>query len=100
MLNTSKDKLGKSRTIPIPEWFSNLQLEYLTYKLREEMYVRDGDTKKFGDIAKMKKEKILSVSLRQSLTSILTVPKKEKNTFMKNSQIGQVCRICSTLPRI
>ena len=38
MLNTSKDKLGKSRTISIPEWFSNLQLEYLTYKLREEMY--------------------------------------------------------------
>lgn len=86
MLNTSKDKLGKSRTIPIPEWFSNLQLEYLTYKLREEMYVMDGDIKKFGDIAKKKKEKILSVSLRQSLTSIFDCPKKrEKYIYEKFS---------------
>lgn len=76
MLNTSKEKLGKSRTIPIPEWFSNLQLEYLTYRLREEMYTRQEDVKKFGDIAKMKKDKILSVSLRQSLVSIFDCQKK------------------------
>jgi len=81
MLNTSKDKLGKSRTISIPEWFSNLQLEYLTYKLREEMYVRDCDVKKFGDIANMKKEKIRSVSLRQSISSIFDC-KEKRNRYI------------------
>jgi len=76
ILNTSRDKLGKSREIPIPEFFSVLQLEYLTYKLREAMYVLDSDVKKFGDIAKMKKEKIKNMALRQAMTSIFECEEK------------------------
>lgn len=76
ILNTSKDKLGKSREISIPEFFSILQLEYLTYKLREAMYIYDGDVKKYGDIANMKKDKIKNMALRQAMMSIFDSKEK------------------------
>jgi hypothetical protein len=70
IINTSKDKLGKSRDISAAEFFSNLQLEYLTYRLREAMYIYENDVKKHGDIAKMKKEKIKGMARRQAIQSI------------------------------
>ena len=76
ILNTSKDKLGKSREISIPEFFSVLQLEYLTYKLREAMYIYEDDVKKFGDIATMKKDKIKNMALRQAMMSIFDSKEK------------------------
>jgi hypothetical protein len=86
ILNTSKDKLGKSREITISDFFSILQLEYLTYKLREAMYIYDNDVKKHGDIAKMKKEKIKSMALRQAMQSIFDSKEKmDKYVYEKFS---------------
>lgn len=66
----------KSREIPINDLFHNLQLEWISYYIRSQIYNRDFDIKKFDDICKMKKEKIDTFSLRNSISSIFTKDEK------------------------
>lgn len=66
----------KSRDLPITDLFHNLQLEWISYYLRSKIYERELDLKMFKDITRMKKEKIDTFSLRNSIASIFTKPEK------------------------
>jgi hypothetical protein len=64
--------LGKSRDIEFNDYFSLLQLEYLNYFFRRELYTRECDKKKFSDICLKKREKIMSISLKNNLPSVFS----------------------------
>ena len=64
--------LQKTRSIPISELYSMLQLEYFSYKLRSLLYQREFDKKKFQDISEKKKKKIQRIALGNCLGSIFT----------------------------
>lgn len=66
----------KSRDIPITDLFHNLQLEWISYYIRSKIYDRELDIKKFHDISKMKKDKIDTFSLRNSIPSIFNKDSK------------------------
>jgi hypothetical protein len=77
----------KSRTIPVQEFYSNLQLEYLSYKLRETLYEREIDEKIFHDICKGKRGKISKYSIKNCVPSIFTSPEtlnKYINIFLND----------------
>lgn len=63
-------KLGCSRVIPIGDYFSLLQSEYISYAFRRKTYKREEDIKKFREICEKKKEKIDSFSAKNCLPSI------------------------------
>ena len=60
----------KSRDIPKQEFYSLVQLEYLSYKVRELTYERELDKVRFSDICRMKKEKIDKYAERELMRSI------------------------------
>lgn len=60
----------KSRTISVGDFYSNLQMEWLSYKLRELIYVRECDKKRFNDICAMKKQKIEEFAFKNCRKSI------------------------------
>jgi len=60
----------KSREIPKQEFYSLVQLEYLSYKVRELTYERELDKVRFADICRMKKEKIDKYAERELMRSI------------------------------
>jgi len=62
----------KSRDIPITEYYTNLQLEWISYKVRELIYDREIDRKRFHDICEMKKEKIEKFAFRNCCNSIFS----------------------------
>jgi hypothetical protein len=66
----------KSREIPITDLFHNLQLEWISYFIRSQIYERKIDLKMFSDIIRMKKEKIDTFSLRNSIPSIFSKSEK------------------------
>jgi hypothetical protein len=63
-------KLIKSREIPIFDYYSLLQVEWISYKVRELIYTRPEDKKKFNDISNMKRVKIESMMTKNCLPSI------------------------------
>ena len=63
-------KLPKTRVIPIGDFYTRLQLEYLCYKFRYFLYQRQFDKKKFADICQKKREKIDQIALENRLPSI------------------------------
>jgi len=73
----------KSRDIPITEYFTNLQLEWISYKLRELTYDREIDRKRFHDICEMKKEKIEKFAFRNCCKSIFS------SESMKNKYVNK-----------
>ena len=62
--------LKKSREIPVLDYFSLLQLEYISYAFRHKIYTRPQDKKKFADILRKKKEKNKTFSTRNCLPDI------------------------------
>ena len=60
----------KDRDIPITDFYTNLQLEYLSYYMRGKVYKRQEDLKKFSDICKKKREKIEGLSRKNCLPNI------------------------------
>lgn len=60
----------KSRDISVGDLYTNLQLEYISYKVRELIYIRVEDKKKFGDICGKKREKIEAISTKNCLPTI------------------------------
>lgn len=66
----------KSRELHLPDLFKLLQLEWITYKVRQNIYQRGCDLKKFNDILKMKEEKIDKFALRNSIPSIFSSKNK------------------------
>ena len=60
----------KSRFIPKEDYFSIVQLEWLSYKTRELLYERPFDKEMYGNICCMKKEKIDTYSFRHGQKSI------------------------------
>jgi hypothetical protein len=67
---STNEHLKKSREIPVLDYFSLLQLEYISYAFRFKIYIRPEDKKKFSDILRMKKEKIKTFSTRNCLPDI------------------------------
>jgi len=62
----------KSREIPVGELFSNLQLEWISYYLRQNIYNRESDKKMFSDICIKKRERIEMFERRNCMPSIFT----------------------------
>lgn len=60
----------KSRDISVGDLFTNLQLEYISYKVRELIYLRPEDKKKFNDICEKKREKIEIIATKNCLPTI------------------------------
>jgi len=60
----------KSRDISVGDLFTNLQLEYISYKVRELIYTRPEDKKKFNDICGKKREKIEAIASKNCLPTI------------------------------
>lgn len=63
-------ELTKSRDIPIQDLYTLLQLEFISYKIREKIYKRQEDKKKFNDICNMKRKKIENMSSKNCIPSI------------------------------
>jgi hypothetical protein len=78
-----KRKLIKSRDIPLTDLYELLQLEYISYKFRSIIYKRDFDIKKYEEICEKKKEKIDSISLRNTLPSIFNKEEIKEKYFKK-----------------
>jgi hypothetical protein len=64
----------KSRTIDYKDWYTLLQAEYISYKLREFLYTRACDKKKFNDICLAKKRKIFDREMAIGSLSIFSEP--------------------------
>ena len=64
--------LEKSRDIWINDYFSNLQLEYMSYYARFLLYDRTEHKKMFSDICNMKYEKIKKIAFRNNMSCIFT----------------------------
>jgi hypothetical protein len=62
--------LQKTRVIPISDFYTRLQLEYICYKFRSLIYQRVYDKKKFEDICQKKREKIDQIAFENCLPSI------------------------------
>ena len=64
--------LEKSRDIWINDYFSNLQLEYISYYVRFLTYDRPEHKKMFSDICRMKHDKIVKIAFRNNMSCIFT----------------------------
>lgn len=64
----------KSRHITSEQWYSNLQLEYMSYYVRQCLFERDVDEKRFKDICDGKKEKIVTYAENKRIESIFSCP--------------------------
>jgi hypothetical protein len=76
-----KMELRKSRDLTISDLFTRLQIEYLSYYTRYKLWKREKDKKKFKDICQKKREKIESISLKQSFPSIFN-NEQRKNIYI------------------
>lgn len=64
--------LEKSRDIWINDYFSNLQLEYLSYYVRFLTYDKPEHKKMFSDICRMKYDKIVKIAFRNNMSCIFS----------------------------
>lgn len=78
MMDSENTFLKKSRVIPKNDFYTRLQLEYISYKMRLLLYEREEDKKKFQDICVKKREKIELIALKDCLPSIFTSPESQK----------------------
>lgn len=62
---------SKSRNIPLTSYYSNLQLEWLSYYIRSKIYRKDF-ADNYSQICAGKKEKILGISNKNLLPSIFS----------------------------
>lgn len=65
----------KTRDIALCDLFSQLQLEYIDYKVKSLIY-KAPYNEKYVKICKVKKDKIDKISIKNRLTSIFDSPKK------------------------
>jgi hypothetical protein len=73
----------KSRDISVGDLFTNLQLEYISYRVRSLIYTRLEDKKKFNDICLKKREKIEAISTKNCLPVIFS-NKKSQEKYLKS----------------
>ena len=72
MFDNKREKLiKKTRDIPLTEYFSLLQLEWLSYRFRQLLYVRNFDIELFKNFCKRKAKTVESVARKNCLPSIL-----------------------------
>jgi hypothetical protein len=76
-------QLPKTRVIPISDFYTRLQLEWISYKCRALIYHRPFDKKKFMEICDKKKEKILQISLKNCLPSIFNNKEQQKKYTLR-----------------
>ncbi|MCK9543946.1 MAG: hypothetical protein M0R03_18150 [Novosphingobium sp.] len=77
----------KSRNIPIQDYISILQLEYLSYMLRSKIY-RSPFKEKYIDFCEKKKETIKTITLKVGRASIFTddhIKQKYADEFFNNA---------------
>jgi len=74
----STSKLIRTRIIPISDYYTRLQLEYLSYRIRAAIYQRAFDKKKFTEICKKKREKIEQIALENCLPSIFNNTEQQR----------------------
>jgi hypothetical protein len=87
-------KLPKTRIIPISDFYTRLQLEYLSYKFRSMIYHRPFDKKKFEEICNKKKEKINQIALENSLPSIFNNVEQQKKYLFRFFGKGGIPAFC------
>lgn len=73
----------KSRELPIQDYYTLLQIEYLNYFCRYKIYKREEDIKKFNDICLKKREKIESISRKNCTPSIFSDEKCKQKYIQK-----------------
>lgn len=71
----------KSRHLSFTEYLDQLQKEYIVAELRKKIYRNEGDKKYYEHVMVGKKEKIISVSDRNSLPNIFTDESLKKNFY-------------------
>jgi hypothetical protein len=76
-------QLPKTRIIPISDFYTRLQLEYLSYRFRSMIYHRQFDKKKFAEICEKKKEKIDQIALENCLPSIFNNVEQQKKYLFR-----------------
>jgi hypothetical protein len=77
------NQLPRTRIIPIGDFYTRLQLEYICYHFRELIYQRPFDKKKFIDICAKKKEKIDQIALENCLPSIFKDHLQQERYLLK-----------------
>ena len=60
----------ENKELTLFDYFEQLQMEYLSYKLRESIYNKEEFSKQSKDIAEKKKEKIINLSQRLGVLSV------------------------------
>lgn len=75
--------LPKTRIIPISDFYTRLQLEYLSYKFRSLIYHRPFDKKKFIEICEKKKQKIEQIALENRLPSIFNNEDQKRKYLLR-----------------
>lgn len=83
MVFQSQSKLPRTRVIPISDFFTRLQLEYICYKFRSLIYQRVFDKKKFSDICIQKRCKIDQIALENCLPTIFSHTEQQKKYLQK-----------------
>ena len=76
-------QLPRTRIIPIGDFYSRLQIEWLCYRFRELIYARPFDKKKFADICIKKREKIDQIALENCLPSIFNNASQQERYLQK-----------------
>jgi len=83
MVFQSQSKLPRTRVIPISDFFTRLQLEFISYRFRSLIYQREFDRKKFSDICVQKKCKISQIALENCLPTIFNNQEQQKKYLEK-----------------
>jgi hypothetical protein len=76
-------QLPRTRIIPISDFYSRLQIEWLCYRFRGLIYTRPFDKKKFADICIKKREKIDQIALENCLPSIFNNVSQQERYLQK-----------------
>jgi hypothetical protein len=87
-------QLPRTRIIPIGDFYTRLQLEYLCYKFRYLIYQRPFEKKKFADICAKKREKIDQIALENCLPSIFNHAGQREHylqKFFKKAGLPNFC---------
>jgi hypothetical protein len=79
----ASSQLPRTRIIPIGDFYTRLQLEYVCYKFRYLIYHRPFDKKKFAEICLKKKEKIDQIALENCLPSIFDNHSQQEKYLQK-----------------
>lgn len=83
MYNIDSNKLPRTRVIPMSDYYTRLQLEYLSYRMRALTYQRGFDKKKFEDICAGKRKKIEQIALENRLPSIFNSSDQQSRYLSK-----------------